>query len=117
MENNLSINSPRQERAILALLEKSVAVKDLGPIIGALNPRQVIFELRQQGFKGIILTRRFTVIDQDGKRCRPGEYYISIEARAIVEKALLVQTRPGALKKPKGSIPLMITGGESKCKQ
>lgn len=88
MENNLSIKSPRQERAVLALLEKPVTVKDLGPTIGALNPRQVIFELRQQGFKDIILTRRFSVIDQDGKRCHPGEYYIPEQFKPMVGQVL-----------------------------
>jgi len=85
---SFSIKSPRQHRAIAVLLEKAVSVKDLGPKIGALNPRQIIFELRRQGFEGLILTRRSTVIDQDGRRCRPGEYYIPQDAKPIVEKAL-----------------------------
>lgn len=82
------IKSPRQKRAILAILEKAISVKDLGVKIGALNPRQIIFELRHQGFQGIVLTRRFTVIDQDGKRCRPGEYFICQEFKPILEAAL-----------------------------
>jgi hypothetical protein len=60
----------------------------LGPKIGAQNPRQVISELRRQGFEGIIETRRFTIIDQDGKRCHPGEYHIPQESKLIAEETL-----------------------------
>lgn len=94
--NNFLIKNPRQQRAIAVLLEKAVSVKDLGPMIGALNPRQVIAELRRQGFSGIIETRRFTVTDQDGKRCRPGEYFIQQDVKPMLEKALIeyaIQTR------------------------
>lgn len=71
------IKGPRQRRAIEVLLEQeSVKVREIGDVIGALNPRQIIMELRQQGFENMIFTRRYTTFDQDGKLCRPGEYYI-----------------------------------------
>lgn len=94
------IKSARQIRALEALLNKDIPVKDLGAIIGALNPRQVIFELRQQGFDGLILTRRYTVIDQDGKRCRPGEYYIPQDVKPMLQEALInsPQTLQGCAK-------------------
>lgn len=86
--DNLYIKGPRQQRAISTLLAGPITVKDMGPKIGALNPRQVIFELRCQGFNEIIKTRRFTTIDQDGKKCRPGEYYIPEKLKPMVELAL-----------------------------
>jgi hypothetical protein len=77
------IKTPRQRRLLQALLDNAdVSVKDVGPLIGALNPRQIVHELRQQGFHGIIQTRRFSVIDQDGKKCRPGSYYIPLELKS-----------------------------------
>lgn len=88
MIRKIYIRGPRQQRAIAALLANVISVKDLGPLIGALNPRQVISELRGQGFEGIIKTRRFTIIDQDGRRCRPGEYYIPQDVKPMVEKVL-----------------------------
>ena len=88
MTNQPYIKGARQARVIRALLNSAVSVKEMGPKTGALNPRQIILELRRQGFKGIIQTRRYTVIDQDGKRCRPGEYYIPHSAKPMVEKAL-----------------------------
>lgn len=88
MNKRFLIKGPRQQRAIAALLAGEVAVKDLGVKIGAINPRQIISELRQQGFLGIIKTRRYTTIDRDGKQCRPGEYFISHSAKPLVEKAL-----------------------------
>lgn len=87
--NKLYIKSPRQKRAVAALLEQAIAVKDLGAIIGALNSRQVIAELRRQGFEGIIETRRFSVIDRDGKKCRPGEYFIPEASKPMAKKALI----------------------------
>ncbi len=86
--NKMLIKGPRQRRAIEVLLNGPVTVKNIGELIGALNPRQVIFELRNQGFENIILTRRFDIIDQDDKQCRPGEYYIPKELKPTVEQAL-----------------------------
>jgi hypothetical protein len=97
--NNLRIKGPRQRRAVAVLLEGPVTVKDMGPKIGALNPRQVIFELRQQCFKGIIITRRFSVIDQDGKRCRPGKYDIPAQFKPMVEQALKESLAQAATKR------------------
>ncbi len=88
MINHFHIKTPRQKRALEVLLDRSTSVNDLGPEIGALNPRQIIFELRQQGFQGIIQTRRFEVTDRDGNQCRPGEYYIPLELKPIVERAV-----------------------------
>lgn len=91
MTNLLSIKSPRQLRAVNTLLNcDAIAVKDIGPLIGALNPRQIIRELRDQGFDGIILTRRHTIIDQDGRACRPGLYYIP-ECKKTAVKEFLTQ--------------------------
>jgi len=88
MNERVYIKSPRQKRAIEALLEKATLVKDLGEIIGALNPREIISQLRKQGFHNIIFTRRFATIDRDGKRCRPGEYYIPKEFSPLLEEIL-----------------------------
>ena len=88
MNSKLTIKTPRQIRAVKALLEKDIMVKDLGFIIGALNARQVVMELRRQGFEFFIITRRYTTTDQDGKICRPGEYFIPQEAKSIIGEAL-----------------------------
>ena len=89
MTNPVCIKNSRQERALKVLLEKdSIQVKDMGPIIGSLNPRQTISELRQQGFHDVIVTRRFKVRDRDGKNCRPGEYCIPQEKKPIARQAL-----------------------------
>lgn len=83
------IKNLRQKRAIATLLSvDSIAVKDIGPIIGAHNPRQTIMELRRQGFLGIIETRRYTILDRDGKICRPGEYLIPSQLKPIARKVL-----------------------------
>lgn len=83
------IKGPRQKRAIEALLKHpKIPVKDLGPVIGALNPRQIIMLLRRQGFKNIILTERITVIDRDRRKCSPGVYYIPDRLKPVARAAL-----------------------------
>ncbi len=89
MNNAAHIKTQRQKRAIEELLSRDyIQVNDMGPLIGALNPRQTIMELRRQGFLGIILTRRFYIDDRDGKGCRPGEYYILKEQKPLAREAL-----------------------------
>lgn len=117
--NKLIIKGPRQQRALEVLLKECIAVKDIGTKIGALNPRQVIFELRCQGFEGVILTRWFNVIDRDGRRCRPGEYYIPDSFKQMVEGALknkITQTARKCSNQSLSSDAAMLTGGTWKCK-
>lgn len=117
--NKLIIKGPRQQRALEVLLEGCVTVKEIGAKIGALNPRQVIFELRCQGFEGVILTRWFNVIDRDGRRCRPGEYYIPDSFKQMVEDALkskIAQTAGECSNQSSSSDVAMLTGGMWKCK-
>lgn len=88
MDFHLKISSGRQKRALEILLSTpSINVRELGRLIGALNPSQVILELRRQGFGDIIHTRRCVVHDRDGKLCHPGEYYMPEEFK---EKVALV---------------------------
>lgn len=107
MNRNFYLKTLRQRRVLNALLEKeSIEVRDLGCIVGALNPRQVISELRRQGFEGIIQTQLFVVIDRDGNLCRPGKYFIPPEYKPIILEFLKKDGLPAALKrkKPQGSI-------------
>jgi hypothetical protein len=87
--NRFSIENPRQRRAVEALVERdSIQVQEIGTLIGALNPRQTIMELRRQGFDGIIKTRRFRQQDRDKKMCWPGEYYIPPEYKPLMREVL-----------------------------
>jgi len=88
-KNSPYISTPRQKRAIEALQENQmINVKDLGALIGACNPAQVIRELRLQGFSEIIQTHRMVMKDRDGKICYPGVYYIPDALKAQASKAL-----------------------------
>jgi hypothetical protein len=89
MNDKIYIKTTRQQKTVQILIENTeIAVKDLIPLTGALNPPQTISELRKQGFHGIIITRFYEVIDQDGKRCRPGKYFIPLSLKPIAEQAL-----------------------------
>ena len=89
------VKSPRQRRAVQALLDSdSMVPKDMSARIGALNAAEIIRQLRQQGFHNIIFTRRFEVEDRDGHVCRPGEYYIPAQLKSLAEEALKKSTAP-----------------------
>lgn len=93
MNRPLFIKTIKQRKALEELLKQAaIPVKDLGPLIGALNVRQVIRDLRLQGFQDIILTRRFLHIDQYGKRSWPGEYFLPAECSSLVEEILKKHT-------------------------
>lgn len=82
------IRGPRQLRLLLALLKHPVSVRDLRIIVGALNPAEVVSQLRKHGWRGIIQTRHFAVKDRDGNLCHPGEYFIPEELKPLAEKAV-----------------------------
>lgn len=95
MNNSPFIKTPRQKRAVKALLEATrIPIIDFGPIVGALNPRQIAMELRRQGWQGIILTIRYLVKDRDGKPCNPGAYYIPEVLKPLAREALEKYTTP-----------------------
>jgi len=102
MKHNLHIKTPRQVRAVEALLAhpEGIPCKELGDLIGALNPHQTVMELRRQGFGGVIITKRFEVEDRDGKRCRPGLYLIPDKHCERVKKALKESATGSAATEP-----------------
>lgn len=68
----LTVKTPRQHRALAALLVGRVTSRELREIAGMLNAPQLIADLRALGWK--IFCIRFKATDRDGKRCRPGYY-------------------------------------------
>lgn len=72
--------SPREKRLLKELsLHERVSVRDLRSTIGALNPCQIALQLRRKGWK--IDTGYMTVVDRDGKECRPGYYEMCFDER------------------------------------
>ncbi len=116
MRKLFPIKEPRQKRALKALLtHNAVSVKDMGIIAGALNPRQIISELRgKYGLRDAIKTRRVKVIDRDGKTCRPGEYFVLQEDKALLED-LLKEATPSSKSDEMAKVPLntnIMDGGQ-----
>ena len=68
----LRINSERQYRLILAILETARGTNELIRIIGANNVPDVVMRLRRKGWK--IHTKFVTVEDRDGKKVEAGTY-------------------------------------------
>ncbi len=90
MHTKLNIQTKRQQRALEALLAhpEGLLCKDLGSIIDALNPWQVIFGLREGGFRDMIVTKRQEVHNQDGNKSQIGRYILLSEYREVAERAL-----------------------------
>jgi hypothetical protein len=77
--------SEREKRFLKALLEKDkVFVKDLRTIVGALNPAQIAFTLRQKGWN--IQTKFITMRDRDGFICHPGYYWLDDQEKERVRR-------------------------------
>jgi hypothetical protein len=78
---------PRERRFLKALLEKDkVFVRDLRTIVGAQNPAQVAFNLRQKGWN--IQTKFISMHDRDGCICHPGFYWLNEEEKERVRRFL-----------------------------
>lgn len=71
-KQTLRINSERQYRLILAILETARGTNDLIRIIGANNVPDVVMRLRRKGW--IIHTKLVTVSDRDGRKVEAGTY-------------------------------------------
>ena len=75
----------REKRFLKALLERDkVFVKDLRTIVGALNPAQVAFILRQKGWN--IQTNFISMRDRDGLICHPGYYWLDDKEKERVQR-------------------------------
>jgi hypothetical protein len=91
MRKILLVKLPRHRRALKWLLEKEVVtVKNMELLCGALNSRQVIMELRELGVD--VKTRRFSMTDRDGRKTRPGEYFLLPEEKERVADFLSKKT-------------------------
>lgn len=72
VKQTLRINSERQYRLILAILETARSTTDLIHIVGANNVPDVVMCLRRKGWN--IHTKLVTVEDRDGKKAEAGTY-------------------------------------------
>jgi hypothetical protein len=67
--------SPRQRRALNALLQRPMTVLELQQVIGCRNVPDCIFRLRRRGLS--IPCAERTVRDRDGRPCRIGVYSLT----------------------------------------
>lgn len=76
----------REERLLIALLEKPHYREHLDRRAGASNSPDIIFRLRNRGLK--IDCEHVELIDRDGNKCRPGVYSLPPESKKAVRAAL-----------------------------
>lgn len=72
---------PRQRRLLVALREGPVHREEADRICRASNSPDVVFRLRQKGFK--IATERLTVINADGGISHPGRFHLIEEPAGV----------------------------------
>jgi hypothetical protein len=80
------IVEPRQRRAIMALLARPLARKQLDDIAGCINSPDLVMKLREFGLE--IPCVRQPVTDRDGKRAWYGIYSLTAEDKSLVRAAL-----------------------------
>lgn len=84
--NNPRLTSPRQFRALMALLKKPQYREHIDRVAGASNGPQVVSELRDKGL--FINCSLIAKRDRDGKTCRVGLYHLAknstVKARQMV---------------------------------
>ena len=81
--------TPRQHRALLALMERgAVPCKELGAIGGQNNYAELVASLRRKLGVDAIATGSFDSLDRDGKPCKPGFYELTPQGRAQVAELM-----------------------------
>lgn len=78
--------SPRQRRALEALLVRPLTVAELRREAGVSNASDLVAGLNRRGFT--ILSVPLEVHDRDGERCRTALYRLTGPSRRKAEKAL-----------------------------
>jgi hypothetical protein len=79
------IKTERQQRAITALVKyNKLGCHELQKNAGQINIPELIAGLRRNGWK--IDCERVEVLDRDGKKCRPGLYFLLPESLEIARK-------------------------------
>lgn len=78
--------SQREERLLLALLEKPHFREHLDRRAGASNSPDIVFRLRNRGL--VIDCEHVEMVDRDGNKCRPGLYSLPPASKKAVRAAL-----------------------------
>ena len=74
--------SPREKRAINALLNRPIMRETLDAIAGCSNGPELVAGLRRKGL--LVPCDRVERFDKDGNACYPGQYSFTAEDKQIV---------------------------------
>ena len=88
MSNIKPIRTPRQARALQALLQKPVMREQMARVTGASNSPEVVSQLRKLGL--LVHCKRLNKRDRDGLPCEPGLYTLVTQSKKLA-KVLLAQ--------------------------
>ncbi|MFI3187396.1 MAG: hypothetical protein QX198_15585 [Methylococcaceae bacterium] len=78
--------TPREKRAVIALLAAPIMREQLDTITGASNSPELVAGLRRRGLSA--LCERMKFLDRDGRVCRPGRYHFSAEDKILAAQIL-----------------------------
>ena len=82
--------TPREKRAINALLNGSVMRENLDFIAGCSNSPELVAGLRRKGLE--VPCKRIEKFDKDGNACYPGQYSFIPEDRVLARQLLGLQS-------------------------
>ncbi len=82
----LPIHTQREARLISFILAKTETLKDLKPKVGSQNVAEVKRQLILKGWE--IETIRFTMLDRDSIKTRPGRYILPVHMHKIARNSL-----------------------------
>ena len=89
----LGTENPRHLRALAVLLKRPISRENLDSIAGCSNAPELVAELRRRGLDGELLCERIQFLDRDGRKCRPGTYYLTPKGRRMVLNWLKTRTQ------------------------
>lgn len=89
-------DNPRHLRALTVLIRRPISRQELDNVAGCSNSPELVAELRRRGLD--IGCERIEFIDRDGRKCRPGVYFLTDKGRRAfwAWKADTVQQRGAA---------------------
>lgn len=82
----LPIDTPREYRLIKSLSKQSETLHHLKSKVGSENVAEVKRQLILKGWD--IETKRFTMVDRDSNRTRPGRYILPVHMKEIALNSL-----------------------------
>lgn len=78
--------TPRETRALRALMNRPIMRENLDNIAGCSNGPELVAGLRRKGL--VVPCDKVERFDKDGNACYPGQYSLTVDDKAVVAEWL-----------------------------